>query len=114
MSYRPFETGTVSALDRRNGNLSFKKMLSTQHRNRKESTMKRVIATAFIAGLSFLAVDAQAGCLSGAAVGGVGGHVAGHHALLGAAGGCAVGHHMAKKKEKQQAAAQQAPANGAH
>ncbi len=33
------------------------------------------------------------GCLSGAAVGGVAGHYAGHHAILGAAAGCAVGHH---------------------
>lgn len=41
---------------------------------------------------------ASAGCLGGAAVGGVAGHVAGHHGLLGAAAGCAVGHHMAKKK----------------
>ena len=38
------------------------------------------------------------GCLKGAAVGGVGGHVAGHHGLIGAAAGCAVGHHMATKK----------------
>ncbi len=42
---------------------------------------------------------ASAGCLGGAAVGGVAGHVAGHHGLLGAAAGCAVGHHMAKKKK---------------
>ena len=41
------------------------------------------------------------GCLKGAAVGGVGGHMAGHHGLIGAAGGCAVGHHMAAKKAKE-------------
>ncbi len=53
------------------------------------------------------------GCLKGAAVGGVGGHVAGGHGLLGAAAGCAVGRHMANKKDKQQAApAQPAPAHG--
>lgn len=51
------------------------------------------------------------GCLKGAAVGGVGGHVAGGHGLLGAAAGCAVGRHMANKKDKQQAAqVQPAPA----
>lgn len=50
------------------------------------------------------------GCLKGAAVGGVGGHVAGGHGLLGAAAGCAVGRHMANKKEKQAALAQPAPA----
>ena len=48
------------------------------------------------------------GCLKGAAVGGVGGHVAGGHGVLGAAAGCAVGRHMANKKDKQQA--QAAPA----
>ena len=51
------------------------------------------------------------GCLKGAAIGGVGGHVAGGHGVLGAAAGCAVGRHMANKKEKQQAAqVQPAPA----
>ena len=50
------------------------------------------------------------GCLKGAAVGGVGGHVAGHHGLIGAAAGCAVGHHMANKKDKAAAEAQNAPA----
>ena len=40
-----------------------------------------------------------------AAVGGVAGHVAGHHGLLGAAAGCVVGKHRAAKQDK--AAAQQ-------
>lgn len=38
---------------------------------------------------------ANAGCLSGAAVGGVAGHFAGHHGLIGAGIGCWVGHHRA-------------------
>ena len=38
------------------------------------------------------------GCLAGAAVGGVGGHVAGHHGVLGAAAGCAVGHYVEKRR----------------
>lgn len=46
------------------------------------------------------------GCLKGAAVGGIGGHLAGHHGLIGAAAGCAIGHHMANKKD----AARQGPA----
>jgi hypothetical protein len=33
-----------------------------------------------------------AGCLKGAAVGGIAGHFAGHHGLIGAGIGCAVGH----------------------
>ena len=41
-----------------------------------------------------------AGCVSGAAVGGVAGHFAGHHGVLGAAAGCAVGHHEAVKQER--------------
>ena len=44
---------------------------------------------------------ADAGCLTGAAVGGVGGHFAGHHALLGAAAGCAIGHHMSAVKRRR-------------
>lgn len=66
------------------------------------------------AALTFLtmAVSAEAkGCIKGAAVGGVGGHFAGHHALIGAAGGCVVGRHMANKKDKEAAAnAKKAPA----
>ena len=50
------------------------------------------------------------GCLKGAAVGGVGGHVAGGHGVIGAAAGCVVGRHMANKKDKQQAAVQAQPA----
>ena len=57
------------------------------------------------------------GCLKGAAVGGVGGHVAGHHAVIGPVGGCVVGRHMANKKAKEQKAAaaqaQAQPAPGA-
>lgn len=39
------------------------------------------------------------GCLKGAVVGGLAGHMAGH-GVLGAAGGCAVGHHMANRAER--------------
>jgi hypothetical protein len=50
------------------------------------------------------------GCIAGAAVGGVAGHVIGGHGVLGAAAGCAIGHHRAAKKEKAAAAAQSKPA----
>ncbi len=40
------------------------------------------------------------GCLKGAVVGGVAGHMAGH-GVLGAAGGCVVGHHMAHKSDQR-------------
>ncbi|WP_321794475.1 hypothetical protein [Caballeronia sp. J97] len=51
------------------------------------------------------------GCIEGAAVGGVAGHVAGKHGTAGAVGGCAIGHHEASKKDKkaQQANAASAP-----
>jgi hypothetical protein len=54
-----------------------------------------------------------AGCIKGALVGGVAGHLA-HHGVLGAVGGCAVGHHMAAQKQKQadQQMQQQPPPNG--
>lgn len=44
-----------------------------------------------------------AGCLKGAAVGGVAGHYVGKgHAVAGAAAGCAVGHHRAKVAARKQ------------
>jgi hypothetical protein len=76
--------------------------------NRKLASF--VIATSAL----FVTGAAQAkGCLEGAAVGGVAGHVAGKHGAVGAAGGCAVGHHEAAKKDKakQAAAASQPAAN---
>ena len=71
-----------------------------------------VLVAMFAAGPSFAAC-----CLSGAAVGGVGGHVAGHHAIAGAAIGCAVGHHMKVKQERKEnaaAAQQRAAASSVH
>jgi hypothetical protein len=67
-----------------------------------------LLATAMIASTG--AAQAK-GCMEGAAVGGVAGHVAGKHGTAGAVGGCAIGHHEANKKDKkaQQAAAASAP-----
>jgi hypothetical protein len=48
-----------------------------------------------------------AGCLKGAAVGGVAGHLAGHHGVLGAGAGCVIGHHEATKHAKENAQQQQ-------
>jgi len=69
---------------------------------------KLTICAALALGLA-AGVTGQAearGCLTGAAVGGVAGHMA-HHGVLGAAGGCAVGHHEAAKHDRQAAAAHQ-------
>ncbi len=69
-----------------------------------------LLAAAVALGAASLTGSAPAearGCLKGALVGGVAGHYAGHHAILGAIGGCVVGHHMASEKQKTAAAAAQ-------
>jgi hypothetical protein len=70
--------------------------------------MKAVLLPAALAvavmGLAFNSTPAPAkGCIKGAIVGGVAGHYAGHHGLLGATGGCIVGHHMANKHARERA-----------
>ena len=62
-------------------------------------------AVAFLMAAGWVAAPVQAaGCLKGAAVGGAAGHLAGHHAVLGAGAGCVIGHHEANKhaQEKNQ------------
>jgi len=44
----------------------------------------------------------EKGCLVGGAVGGVGGHLLGDHALLGAAAGCGVGALVANDQKKRE------------
>ena len=67
-----------------------------------------IIVLAFASLVSVGGMAHAKGCIKGAAVGGVGGHIAGNHAVLGAAAGCAIGRHEANKKDKEQAAAQSA------
>jgi hypothetical protein len=63
--------------------------------------MKARIIVAAVLMCAGLGTQAHAaGCVSGAAVGGVAGHLAGRHAVLGAAAGCAIGHHEANKQAK--------------
>ena len=68
--------------------------------------MKTLSATLVCAAtlISFNSAADAKGCIKGAIVGGIAGHMAGH-GLMGAAGGCAVGHHMANNKMKRDAAA---------
>lgn len=63
---------------------------------------KAMLAAAIcgLVGLGASPADAK-GCVKGAVVGGLAGHMAGH-GVLGAAGGCAVGHHMATKHEREE------------
>ncbi len=63
------------------------------------------LATLALAAGPLLSPADAKGCLKGAFVGGVAGHYAGHHAVLGALGGCVVGHHLANEKDKQAPAA---------
>ena len=51
--------------------------------------------------VAYPSASRAAGCLSGAAVGGVAGHFVGRHGLLGAAAGCAVGMHEKHVEERQ-------------
>jgi hypothetical protein len=68
--------------------------------------MKTLMIAAAAMGMVLAAGQAEAkGCLKGAAVGGLAGHMA-HHGVLGAVGGCAVGHHMASKQQPQTEQAQ--------
>ena len=75
--------------------------------------MKTAIALAAIAMLAIVSSPADArGCLKGAAVGGVAGHYAGHHGLLGAAAGCLYGRHRANEQDRQQIQGDPRNANG--
>jgi len=66
---------------------------------------RAVIAIAGLLALTGIALPQQAsaaGCLKGAAVGGVVGHYAGHHGVLGAGAGCLWGRHEANKRAYEQ------------
>ena len=41
------------------------------------------------------------GCIKGALIGGVAGHFAGHHGVLGAGAGCVIGHHEANRHARE-------------
>ena len=67
--------------------------------------MKAIVSGATLALIvaGFLSGPADAaGCLKGSVVGGVAGHYAGNHGLLGAGAGCLVGRHYAKKHARQE------------
>ena len=71
-----------------------------------EGTNMKIFAAAAILSLVVaggVAGPAQAkGCLKGAAVGGLAGHMV-NHGALGAGAGCVVGHHEANKRTAEQA-----------
>ena len=67
--------------------------------------MRALIIAGLIATAALPTTAHAIGCVSGAVLGGVGGHFAGHHGLLGAAAGCAIGHHQAVKQNRERTAA---------
>jgi hypothetical protein len=76
----------------------------------EETQMKFTLlpAVALLMAVGWATVPAQAaGCLKGAAVGGVAGHFAGHHGVLGAGAGCVIGRHEAPKHVREKAQQQQ-------
>ena len=61
-----------------------------------------LIPASGLAALLMVASPAHAiGCVSGATAGAIAGHVAGGHAVIGAAGGCIVGHELAVRKNRE-------------
>jgi hypothetical protein len=61
-----------------------------------------IVAVLVLGGAMLTPAPAEAaGCLKGAAVGGVAGHYLGHHGVLGAAAGCVIGRHQANKRADQ-------------
>ena len=76
----------------------------------KSILMLAALALALAVGWTPAPVQA-AGCLKGAAVGGVAGHFAGHHGLLGAGAGCVIGGHEANKHARERAEQARAPGN---
>ena len=76
----------------------------------KSILMPAALALALAAWLTPAPVQA-AGCLKGAAVGGVAGHFAGHHGLLGAGVGCIIGRHEANKDARDRAEQDRASGN---
>lgn len=66
----------------------------------------RTLAVALLLPLAVAGGAAEArDCAKGAVVGGVAGHFAGRHSVLGAAAGCAIAHHRAKVKDRDAARA---------
>jgi hypothetical protein len=69
--------------------------------------VKKIAILAAVAPLALLTLAAPhsaqaAGCIRGAIAGGVIGHFAGHHGLIGAGVGCAYEHHEATKRMREQ------------
>jgi hypothetical protein len=72
--------------------------------NRRIDCEKILVLVAGLLAVSSVAVSHPAnaaGCLRGAMVGGVAGHVVGHHGLVGAGIGCAIGHHEDTRRDRE-------------
>ncbi|SFJ52772.1 hypothetical protein [Bradyrhizobium sp. Gha] len=67
--------------------------------------MKPIVAVACVLALASISPAEAKGCIKGAIIGGVAGHMAGR-GKLGALAGCAIGHHEANKKNPNDSNAQ--------
>ena len=66
--------------------------------------MRKIVTAISFAIVMLLApsVSQAKGCIKGALIGGVAGHYAGRHGLLGAAAGCIIGRHQSHAAQQQQ------------
>ena len=67
-----------------------------------KKTMILVAGMLAVSGIAMSQPANAAGCVRGAIAGGVMGHYAGHHGLIGAGIGCAYEHHEATKRTREQ------------
>jgi hypothetical protein len=67
----------------------------------KKAAFAAIVAPLALAAVAVAQPANAAGCLKGAVIGGTVGHFAGHHGVLGAGVGCAIGHHEAAKHERE-------------
>ena len=66
--------------------------------------LKFILAPALALGLVWVPLNAEAkpgGCLKYGAAGAVGGHYAGHHGVMGAVAGCALGMHKRREYKRE-------------
>jgi hypothetical protein len=67
----------------------------------KKSIVVAAVAMLTVVGFATSPVNAS-GCVKGAVVGGVAGHVVAHHGLLGATAGCMIGRHESNKRTRSE------------
>src|SRR5690242_4968675 len=67
------------------GTVRFRALLSTSNERRSSLMKQMMIGAAALLAVGAFSGSAEAGCLKGALIGGIGGHFLGHHGVAGAA-----------------------------